>query len=347
MTTKNPPYSNRGVVMLKDEKNPLEAKIDYLRVSFKTHDVDLILNKVVHIKKEFMQHKESGFYGYVGTYQLDNIKVFYSHGLDNRGILVEMSGKGCRQFESFLEARKKTWYDFFQDCIDHQGKFPRLDVAIDDRKTYFDIPMALEKVKNGEAISRFRKSDYNGSLNIEDGGYLGTTIYFGSKQSEVYLCFYQKNYEQAHKYHTDVEEYGEWNRYELRIKNDRAHKAILEMLKTKNLLVIAKGIMNNYLRFVEKENSEERRHWKTSLFWKEFIGDVGKLKLYTDPSEDFYQKSKEWYLKYGIRTHKMIKMVDDTLGTTDLDDAVFKSELTPKQEHMLMVHLANIQEMVV
>ncbi|GAA0414771.1 hypothetical protein GCM10008934_02040 [Virgibacillus salarius] len=37
------------------------------------------------------------------------------------------------------------------------------------------------------------------SYSIEDGSTGGTTIYFGSKKSEVYLCFYEKNYEQALK----------------------------------------------------------------------------------------------------------------------------------------------------
>ncbi len=59
-----------------------------------------------------MQELQTGFYGYVGTYQLDNIKIFYSVEGDNRGLLIEMSGKGCRQFESFLNWRKKTWFDF-------------------------------------------------------------------------------------------------------------------------------------------------------------------------------------------------------------------------------------------
>lgn len=161
--------------------------IDYIRISFKTHDVEMILEEVVHLKKEYMEHKESGFYGYTGTYQLDNIKIFYSHEFDIRGTLIEMSGKGCRQFESFLKARKITWIDFFKDCLDHGGKFPRLDISIDDTKTYFEIPMLFDKIRNGEAISRFKKTDYNGSLNMEDGEIGGTTLYFGSKNIQKYI----------------------------------------------------------------------------------------------------------------------------------------------------------------
>lgn len=117
MTTQNP-LANRGVLIEKEkpdeDKNTLTAMVDYLRVSFKTHDVDFILENVVHLKKEYMRELDSGFYGYIGTYQLDAIKVFYSRAGDSRGILVELSGKGCRQFETFLNCRKKTWFDFFR-----------------------------------------------------------------------------------------------------------------------------------------------------------------------------------------------------------------------------------------
>ena len=112
---------NQRVVMLKEEKekveNPLVSMVDYIRVTFKTHDVDHIIENILHLNKDFMTEKPNGFYGYVGTFELDFIKVFYSSPGDNRGILVELSGQGCRQFESFLDWRKKTWFDFFRDCI--------------------------------------------------------------------------------------------------------------------------------------------------------------------------------------------------------------------------------------
>lgn len=137
----NPPHANRGVVIVKEkEKNaekPLISMVDYIRVTFKTHDVDRIIENILHLNKDFMTEKPNGFYGYVGTFELDFIKVFYSPPGDNRGILVELSGQGCRQFESFLDCRKKTWFDFFQDCIQHGGSFTRLDLAIDDKKHTF------------------------------------------------------------------------------------------------------------------------------------------------------------------------------------------------------------------
>ncbi|MEC0490207.1 replication initiation factor domain-containing protein [Bacillus licheniformis] len=345
-----PPLANRGVVMLEEEKEnvekPLVSMVDYVRVTFKTHDMDHILENVVHLRKEYMTEKSSGFYGYIGTFELDQIKVFYSAPNDNRGILVEMSGKGCRQFESFLKCRKKTWFDFFQDCLDNKGTFTRLDLAIDDKKTYFSIPEMLKKVQKGECISKFRKSDFNGSFDLADGGLGGTTIYFGSKKSEVYLCFYEKNYEQSEKYSIPLEEIGEWNRYELRLKNDRAQVAVKALIAQKNLTYIALKIINNYIRFVDS-SEKERRYWETSPFWEEFIGDVGKLSLYTKPESDFYRKSRNWLQNSCAPTMKMVLEADKHLGSTDLSDMILNAELSERQEKMLEVYLAEIADMVV
>ncbi|SPU21175.1 putative replication protein; mobile element region [Niallia circulans] len=350
MTTQNPPLANRGVVIEKKEPNqdekPLTAMVDYLRCTFKTHDVDFIIENVVHLKKVYMEEKPSGFYGYVGTFQLDYIKVFYSKPGDPKGILVEMSGKGCRQFESFLRARKKTWFDFFRDCLHHGGSFSRFDLAIDDYKTYFPIPTLLEKVKNGEAISRFRKSDFNGSLDIVDGSNGGTTLYFGSKKSEAYLCFYEKNFEQAEKLNVPVEEFGDWNRYELRLKNDRAQNAIHSLVDSEDLLDIAMQIINNYLRFVDRDDDVSRERWKTSEFWKDFIGEVGKLSLSMKPEEDYYQKSKTWLQNYCAPTMRMVLEADQALGKQDLSDMVTNAEMSPRHEKMLDVLLATPEEMV-
>lgn len=351
MTTEHqPPLANRGVVKMENEEseveNPLTAMVDYLRVSFKTHDVDLILENVVHLKRDFMQEKETGFYGYVGTLQLDYIKVFYSNPDDSRGILVEMSGKGCRQFESFLRARNKTWFDFFQDCIEYKGSFTRFDVALDDTQTYFSVPFLLEKIKRAELITRFKRMDYNGSFDIGEEKEGGTTLYFGSKKSDAYLCFYEKNYEQARKYERDAEEYGAWNRYELRLKDDRSQVAIETLIKEQDLRYIALSIVNNYIRFVDQDKQENKKYWRTSNFWQAFIGDVSKLRLYQKPEDDFYEKTVNWLAQSCAPSMKMVHEYDMASGNQQLSDMVLTAEMSERHQKMLDVHLAQTTDMV-
>ncbi|MDH6595435.1 replication initiation factor domain-containing protein [Bacillus altitudinis] len=328
-------------------ENPLVSMVDYVRVSFKTHDVDDIIENILHINRDFMTEKQTGFYGYVGTWEMDMIKVFYSAEGDDRGTLIELSGKGCRQFESFLECRKKTWFDFFQECLERNGNFTRLDIALDDRKTYFSIPRLLGRARRGYCVSRFRNSDYNGSFALSDGSDRGTTIYFGSKKSDAYMCFYQKGFEQAAKYNIPDDEVENWNRYEIRLKNERAKSAVNALIKDRNMTYIALAVISNYVRFVNPDEMVDRESWKTSKFWEKFIGDVEKLQLYTKPQTDFYEKSRNWLKNSCAPTMRMVLEVDKATGSNDLSDMVINAEMDKKHETMLDVYLANIADMVV
>jgi len=34
-----------------------------------------------------------------------------------KGVLLELKGCGCRHFESYLLAQERSWYEFFMDCL--------------------------------------------------------------------------------------------------------------------------------------------------------------------------------------------------------------------------------------
>ena len=46
---------------------------------------------------------------------------------EEKGVLLELKGRGCRQFENFLLAQSRSWYDFFIDCLAFGGVMKRLD----------------------------------------------------------------------------------------------------------------------------------------------------------------------------------------------------------------------------
>ena len=49
-----------------------------------------------------------------------------------KGVLLELKGKGCRQYENFLLAQHRSWYDFLMDALVEGGVIKRLDLAIND-----------------------------------------------------------------------------------------------------------------------------------------------------------------------------------------------------------------------
>ena len=58
----------------------------------------------------------------------------------------------------------------------------------------------------------------------------GNTLYIDSLKSEVYFCVYEKDYEQYVKYDIPVEETLIKNRFEIRLKNERAYYAVRDLL---------------------------------------------------------------------------------------------------------------------
>lgn len=63
------------------------------------------------LKLSYFLHEDYGFYSYSEHYALGDIFVLCSHELD-KGVLVELKGRGCRQFESYLLAQQRSWYTY-------------------------------------------------------------------------------------------------------------------------------------------------------------------------------------------------------------------------------------------
>lgn len=91
--------------------NPLEMLFDYVRIRFPTTDVKHIVEDVLRLKLPYFIHEDYGFYSYTEHYYLGDIFVLVSPELE-KGVLLELKGRGCRQFESYLLAQERSWYDF-------------------------------------------------------------------------------------------------------------------------------------------------------------------------------------------------------------------------------------------
>ena len=55
--------------------------------------------------------KTTASYSYTEHYYLGDIFVLVSPELE-KGVLLELKGRGCRQFESYLLAQERSWYEF-------------------------------------------------------------------------------------------------------------------------------------------------------------------------------------------------------------------------------------------
>ena len=328
---------------------PLEMLFDYVRIRFPTTDVKHIVEDVLRLRLPYFIHEDYGFYSYTEHYYLGDIFVLVSPELE-KGVLLELKGRGCRQFESYLLAQERSWYEFFMDVLMEDGVMKRLDLAINDKTGILNIPHLTEKCRNEECISVFRsfKSYRSGELvRREEKECMGNTLYIGSLQSEVYFCIYEKDYEQYKKHDIPIEDAEVKNRFEIRLKNERAYYAVRDLLTYHDAERTAFDIINRYMRFADREVEKRRSEWQTNEKWAYFIGsDRGRLKLTTKPEPYTLTRTLNWISRQVAPTWKVLQKIDSTNGTTYLKDILDHAKLSERHKKLIEQQTTSTEEMI-
>src|SRR5690625_5905574 len=73
---------------------------------------------------------------------------------------------------------------------------------------------------------------------------------------------YEKDYEQYVKHDASLEDTDIKNRFEIRLKNDRAYHAVVDLMTYEDAGRTAFSIINRYIRFVDKDEEKRRSSWK-------------------------------------------------------------------------------------
>ena len=324
-------------------ESPLTMMIDYIRIRFPTTDVKYVVNEILKLKLEYMIHEDYGFYSYSEHYVIGNIFVLVSQDIE-KGVLIELKGQGCRQYENFLLAQHRSWYDFLLDALLAGGVMKRMDLAINDMVGILDIEVLTDKCNNEECISVFRsfKSYRSGELvrrNEKIG--MGNTLYIGSLKSEVYFCIYEKDYEQYVKLDIPIDEVKIKNRFEIRLKNERAYHAAVDLLANRDAERTTFSIINRYIRFVDREEKISRSKWKTNEDWSYFIGE-GREKLNPEPYD--INKTLNWISRQVAPTLKVIKKIDMLNGTNIAEELIRKAELTERHQKIIQQNSSPIED---
>ena len=330
---------------------PMFLLFDYVRIRFPTLDIQHVIKDILKLNVDYMLHEDFGHYKYTEHYYIGDVFVYTSQDRE-KGVLLELKGKGCRQFESYLLAQERSWYDFFMDALVEGGVMKRLDLAINDKAGILDIPELTEKCDCEECISVFRsfKSYASGQLiksHEQDKAGMGHTLYIGSLKSEVYFCIYEKAQEQYAKLGIPLSETPVKNRFEIRLKNDRAYYAVRDLLTYYDAERTAFDIINRYMRFVDKEDGKKRSDWQVNERWAWFIGsDRGRLKLTTKPEPYTLERTLNWIARQVAPTLKMAKKIDRINGTNIIDSLVQDAKLTDKHEKIIEQQTASSEEVV-
>ena len=118
---------------------------DYVRIRFPTTDVKHIVEDVLRLRLPYFIHEDYGFYSYTEHYYLGDIFVLVSPELE-KGVLLELKGRGCRQFESYLLAQERSWYEFFMDVLMEDGVMKRLDLHENIHEKLIPAPFLCQQI---------------------------------------------------------------------------------------------------------------------------------------------------------------------------------------------------------
>ena len=330
---------------------PLTMLFDYVRIRFLTLDIGHIIKDILQLNIQYMIHEDFGHYSYTEHYYIGDIFVYTSPD-EEKGVLLELKGKGCRQFESYLLAQERSWYDFLMDALVDGGVMKRLDLAINDHTGMLDIPELTEKCRNEECVSVFRsfKSYASGELvkhEEQDKAGMGYTLYIGSLKSEVYFCVYEKSYEQYIKLGIPIEEAPIKNRFEIRLKNERAYYAVRDLLTYYDAERTAFSIINRYVRFVDKEADKKRSDWKLSVRWAWFIGENREpLKLTTKPEPYTLDRTLRWIQRQVDPTLKMLETITAKTGIDYLKEIRKSTKLTEKHYKIIEQQTTSTEDVI-
>lgn len=292
-----PSYTNRRVTR---QKNNLTALIDWCQITVKDVDLFTVITDILKIPLSLMelQNKGKGIAGHELVAGFDNIKILKPTGkIQYNGFQILMSGSGCRNYENFLVINKETWFDFFARVCQYHVNFPRIDLAIDDHKPYLNIPELIRLTKQGLISSQLRNYSENASGELSESipVHKGNTLYLGSSNSDFRIVFYEKGYEQAEKFGKELD--PNWNRYELRFRQERANKVAQELIARRDVAEIAMSVLNGKIRFLEQpenKSTSRKRLYPTYPPWKLFMQDIEKIKLTIQPQKKTLDSIWNW-----------------------------------------------------
>ena len=329
---------------------PLTMLFDYVKIRFPTLDIQHIIKDILKLNINYMLHEDYGHYSYTEHYSLGDIFI-YTSADEEKGVLLELKGRGCRQFESYLLAQQRSWYDFLMDALIDGGVMKRIDLAINDHTGILDIPELAEKCRKREYIGKSRSYKFYQSGELikhreDDREYMGRTLYLGSLKSDVYFCIYEKDYEQYVKLGTPLEEADIINRFEIRLRNERAYYAVRDLLTYYDAEQTAFSIINQYVRFVDEEPDKRKNDWKLNDRWAWFIGDNRQsLKLTTKPEPYTLDRTLRWVQRQVAPTLKMLKKIDK--GTV-IKERPLSSGASDKKatQSAQPVHRQNVEKVV-
>lgn len=227
----------------------------------------------------------AGAPGYRDRLYWNKISIHFN-GREDMGVWLEMSGQGCRAFESYGTGDYESLFD---EVRENSGEMnlTRLDVAFDDHDGLLDIWELEKDTRSKSFVSKFRKTMVQWEWD-EMHALEGLSIYHGRKVSDVMIRIYDKAAERGY---TDGRH---WVRVELQLRDGRGLAFVDEPGTVGGKFA---GVIRNYVRYVEQDGQDSnKRRWPMKSYWERFLGGVSAIRLYDKPGVEYNLHNLEQFV---------------------------------------------------
>lgn len=277
--------------------------------------------------------------GYSHHYEFGNIRVYFSFDMSyvNGYYLLEMSGQGCRTFETHGNGDYEKLFDLVRMGLTQPReqrftRITRIDVAYDDLSGDLDLNLICNKTKDEEFVSRFKNTP---AAIFCKGGNSST---FGRRAGNCFIRIYDKALERGYNEEMcaklEISYPFHWIRCELQLRHDGASGFVANLKRDHaNIGELYCSVLKNYLSFRDPVLTDSnKRRWPESYFWTKFLNGASPISLFDRPGVSYNLGAGKKYIfnsaigwiKTIIKAEGVQKFFDQVAEVTVPDDSKYK-----------------------
>lgn len=244
--------------------------IDWVSLSTKKH-TPLEIMKLLEVQDCAWELLNGGC-GYQYRHYFGGISIHFCDdpAAQNGYIWLEMSGQGCRTFETYGNGNYEKLFELTRETPE-DCRIRRLDVAFDDREGVLNIDHICEQTREENYTCRLKKYEVIYSN-------CGNATYFGSKSSNVFIRFYDKAKERGYD-----DPSLHWIRCELQLR-DVNSQGFVNKLEDQSIQDLYGSVLRNYLCFrIPDEFDSNKCRWEIPEWWETFLNHAVAQSLYDKP----------------------------------------------------------------
>lgn len=265
--------------------------------------------------------EKRSFYGYACTYNAQGISICFG-GRDD--IYIQMSGTGCRAWESLNPGMSWEQYISFLQQTYCSLHFSRVDIAC-DTFDLLDISKIQRYTMAQKYVSKWRTY-------LVQCGNKENSVIFGASSSDFRCRIYDKTAErQQATGREDVPD--QWVRVEFQLRNKAAASFLNSWQRIGNLSDTFLGMLRNQLCYYKSYDGIHTDRIELVSWWAKLLGNAGKIKMaYRGGLEYNLDTLREYVIK---QAGSSIRTYVEAFGADQLVNDVSVRPLNDRQRQLL------------